>query len=439
MDARAGAGDLARLAKRLSAGFLRRDREFDRAAVGCRWAREVMERNDSADLRISLLGRHLKLIGHWGSSEQVLSSVPGPGGYSAGKSKTSAMSFLAPRALTIAEGAAWQRLRRFNERVLGTGDAHPFAQDFLQRVREAFAKPVSDIDDIRSAMGRAMVGIVLGEKTDTDTDPADDVRALFDVVQKPVRRRLFGFLYRGRRSRLYDLLRRRWAESSDGEQSLVARARVTNTEVDRETMLQQVPHWMFTFTGSGTDLLARTLMLVTSRPDVHRRVLEEIRGAGFAASAETIGRLPYLNACLLETGRLFPPVTRTFHRNGNAAGGGHEEIVHYFPLLQRDDRLGSTVHSFLPERWLAPELDAPAQASNLFLRGPRACPGMDLILFVCRAAAARQLGELKLAGWSERLSRDPLPVSFPVSDPRFTVSRAMANQTGSSKQLEAAQ
>jgi cytochrome P450 len=439
MDARAGAGDLARLAARLGAGFVRRSSTFDPGSVVCEWAREITKGDNSADVAISLLGRHLKLVAHRARSEQVLSSVPGPAGYIAGKSKVKAMSFLAPRALTIADGDAWRRLRSFNEQVLGTGDIHPFAQDFLQHVRDAFAEPVSDIGDIRAAMGQAMVGIVLGDKADADVDPTEDVRALFAAVQSPVRRKLLGFTYRGRRTRLYDLLKRRWEESRDGELSLIARARATQADVDGQGLLQQIPHWMFTFTGSGTDLLARTLMLVTSRPQVHRRVLDEIQGAGPAESAETISRLPYLNACLLETGRLFPPVTRTFHRDGTPSARPEEEIVHYFPLLQRDDALGPTVHSFQPERWLEPELDAAAQASNLFLRGPRACPGMDLILFVCRAASARQLGELKLAGRNERLLRDPLPISFPEKNPRFTVAQEMARGAGDFKQREAAQ
>jgi len=278
MDARAGAGDLARLAAKLGAGFVRRSSTFDAGSVVCQWAREITKGDDSADVAISLLGRQVKLIAHRARSEQVLSSVPDANGYSAGKSKVGAMSFLAPRALTIADGDAWQRLRSFNEQVLGTSDSHPFAQDFLQHVRDAFAKPVSDVGDIRAAMGRAMVGIVLGDKVQADVDPAGDVRALFGVVQNPVRRKLLGFTYRKRRARLYDVLKRRWEESRDGELSLIARARATPADVDRETLLQQMPHWMFTFTGSGTDLLARTLMLVTSRRQVHRRVFRRIRG-----------------------------------------------------------------------------------------------------------------------------------------------------------------
>jgi cytochrome P450 len=193
---------------------------------------------------------------------------------------------------------------------------------------------------------------------------------------------------------------------------------------------------MFTFTGSGTDLLTRTLALVSSREDARRRVLAEVAAAGPPDRAETIERLPFLNACLLETGRLFPPVTRTFHGgapNGGARDAAHEaagggrgpEYVHWFPLLQRDDALGPDVHAFRPERWLTPEPDAAAAASNLFLRGPRACPGADLILFVCRAALARQLAELGVAARSERLARDPLPVAFPGREARFTSSEAL--------------
>jgi len=256
-----------------------------------------------------------------------------------------------------------------------------------------------------------MVKIVLGNAP--GADPADDVTVLFGVVQSPIKRKLFGFLYKRRRDRLYKLIGRRWdGSASTAEQTLLSLARKSAPGLDRKTLLEQVPHWMFTFTGSGTDLLARTLMLVTSRPVVLRKVCEEIKAAGPGDQADTVGRLAYLEACVLETGRLYPPVTKTFHSRSPKTGK-QEEVVHYFPLLQRDDRLGATVHQFRPERWLEPTLDAAAQASNLFLRGPRACPGMDLILFVCKAAMARQVGELGVSLREERLADDPLPVSFP--------------------------
>src|SRR3712207_4550886 len=99
---------------------------------------------------------------------------------------------------------------------------------------------------------------------------------------------------------------------------------------------------MFTFTGSGTDLLARTLALVASRPTVRAHILREIAEHGALEEPTTIQRLAYLEACLLESARLFSPVPRTFHRAPqgdvfeNIRIPANMEIAHYFPLDQRD-------------------------------------------------------------------------------------------------------
>ncbi len=418
--ARAGVLDALRLGVRLAANALR-GRRADAGSAVCEWARALTNRPGGADPEFGIFGRTVELVTDPERSESVLAGRPGFEGYPAGALKASAMAFLAPGALTIADGESWLLLRPFNEHVLETGHPHQFAKTILEHVRAAFARPVPNIEAVRAAMGRAMVQIVVGDVPRGQPDPAADVTALFAAVQSPIRRKLFGFSYRGRRERLYALLGRKWEQAGDGggEQTLVALGRRLAPDADRNLLLQQIPHWMFTFTGSGTDLLARTLAMVTSRPGVHARVLEEFRSAGPADRAGTVARLVYLEACLLETGRLFPPVTRTFH-----AGPAGREIVHYFPLLQRDDRLGPNVHGFHPERWLVAPRDAAAAASNLFLRGPRACPGMDLILFVCKAAAAIQLGELGLSARQDRLTRDPLPISFPKWDAPFGVGAA---------------
>jgi cytochrome P450 len=420
--ARAGVLDLLHLGATLGADFLR-GRRSDPGAAGNRWAHEVMKRDGGADVDIGTSS--VELIGNREHSNTVLEARPGPGSYEPGPMKTKAMTFLAPGALTIATGDSWTRLRPFNEKVLGTGEPHPFAQTFVAHVRGTFAGPMRGVGDVRDAMGRAMVKIVLGD-VNPSLDPAGDVSTLFGVVQSPVKRALFGFLYKRRRARLYNLLERKWETAGDrrGEQTLLTLASRQGSDADRATLLQQIPHWMFTFTGSGTDLLVRALCMITSRADVHAQVLDEIRAVGPLDRAETVGRLAYLNACLMETGRLFPPVTRTFHRDVPKGSAAKRELVHYFPLLQRDESLGPTVHHFNPDRWLSPTLDAAASASNLFLRGPRACPGMDLILFVCKAAIARQLGELHVSARQDRLTRDPLPVSFPKISSAFTVTGA---------------
>ncbi|MEO8576887.1 MAG: hypothetical protein ABI556_09315, partial [Gemmatimonadales bacterium] len=85
-EARAGTGDVVRLAGKLSAGFLKGRRTFDTASISCRWARDIMQREGGSDIRVSLLRRHLMLIANRKHSEVVLSGVPGRGAYGAGKS-----------------------------------------------------------------------------------------------------------------------------------------------------------------------------------------------------------------------------------------------------------------------------------------------------------------------------------------------------------------
>lgn len=412
--ARVGMGALARLAIHVGRELMRS--RHDVGARVCAWAHSTEgDQGGAHGLRVSLGRLRVDLVTDPGRSRTILSREPGAD-FGAGRMKVRAMRFLAPGALTIADGDAWARLREFNEQALGTGGMHPLAQEFLTHVRRSFSRPVSGRADVEAAMARVMAAVVVGGEAKSARQAAEDVTRLFNAVQHPVRRLLLGWWYARRRTRLYDTLRRRWRDAPPDEPTLLAQARRHASTLDHRTLLEQIPHWMFTFTGSGTDLLTRTLALVGSRPDVAERVAAECAEAGPADQADTVERLRFTRACALEAGRLFPPVTRTFHRPMRAA---RAEVVHYFPLLQRDDALGASVHRFVPERWLEPVLDEPAEASNLFLRGPRACPGRDLILFVCTAAIARQVGEIGLRTPGQGLSRDPLPVSFPEGEARF--------------------
>ena len=420
MSARVGAGAIVRLLALLIRERLSPAATRDPGHVICRWAREAMTREGGLDLKLPMLNR--TLVGDREHSERVLAGEPSQSTYCAGGTKVDGMKFLAPHALTIIDGDAWRRLRAFNEQVLAIGAPHPSSQAFLAHVRAAFHAPVKDQSDISRAMGRAMVGIVFGDSATPFSDPGNDARELFDVVASVPKRKLFGRLYVERRRRFYAKLRDRW-EGADpsNETTLLARARRAAADIDRDHLIEQIPNWMFTFTGSGTKLLTRTLAMIVSREPVRKRVLSELAGAGTITDAATIYALPYLDACLRETGRLFPPVALTFHGAARTSDGAPPELVHWFSLLQRDDALGRSAQEFRPERWLGVSRDPPSVASNLFLRGPRACPGAELILFVCRAALVRLVGEFRQTGGGARLSRDPLPISFPQREAVFGV------------------
>jgi len=425
-----GPGAILRLGGALAAHRLTHPVGFDPGRVVCAWAQRLTREGIGGSVPVRLGRRSFLLVGPGARSRAILEGSPARGGCRPGDLKRSGMSFLAPGALTIAHGEDWARLRAFHDHVLDFGEHHPLAQTVVDTVRLAFDAPVRSADGVRTAMGRVMLRIVLGEKGLTDSGLPADLHALFGAVQSPVRRRLFASRYRSLRNHLYTRLAARWEEVTPDDPCLLGIAKgyvpPSGRPWNPEELLQQIPHWMFTFTGSGTELLSRTMAIVTSRSSAYARVREELASAGPPDRAETVWDTRYLPACILETGRLFPPVTRTFHR-GATNGGRHAEegeLIHYLPLFHRDEVLGPTAHEFRPERWLETEPDAAAAGSLTFLDGPRSCPGRTLILFVCAVALARQLGEGGMQVRSSRLSRDPLPVSFPAGAARFHPRKA---------------
>jgi cytochrome P450 len=156
-----------------------------------------------------------------------------------------------------------------------------------------------------------------------------------------------------------------------------------------------------------------------ARPESLLKVRREIELAGDLSRPESIDGLHYLEACIMETGRLYPPVVQAAHRaaqrdsfEGRLIPAG-TEIVQYFPLSNRDRSQDPLADHFRPERWLNPEDPVHRHAPNLFLSGARACPGRTLILFIEKAAIATQLRPESIEAKHGILSDDPLPFAFP--------------------------
>ena len=411
--------DLGRLASRAALTLVRQRRSFDGGRVAHDWMKDLTTRY-GANVCLKLGPKQMLLVTDRELSRHILADYPRSNGYTAGTPKQKGMSYLAPQALTIADGQAWERLRPFNERVLCAGRPHEYQRLFLDHVRRAFSAPITGAEDLRNRMGTAMLSIVFGEGVAPER-LATDIRVLVSLVQNPLKRRLRGASERRRVHELYNTVRRIW-QQADGpaNQSLVGMARESGGGDNLETILQQIPHWMFTFSGSGSDLLWRGLVMMGSRPQVLARARAEIAEAGPLDDPAAIDRLRYVEACLLESARLYPPVKATFHRAPKGDVGvspqipAGTEIVQVFALTQRDRTSDPTADNFQPERWLGPNSRAEAVYPNLFLSGARRCPGRDLILFVCKAAAAHVLGRSGVVMGSERLAHDPLPFSFPA-------------------------
>jgi cytochrome P450 len=409
-----GVLDLGRLGLTMMGEVMRHGRgaSMRRALRG--WTDKTSAKYGSPNFILRAGPKRVMMVGGAELSHCILARKPGDG-LVTGDMKRKGMALLAPMALTISDGAEWERRRAFNERVLQPGRTHSLAAAFEPRIRDAFhMAPITDVTSIREAMRRAMLSIVFGMGKAPDA-LSHDVDTLFGFVQSPVKRMLLGFTQSGRRNRVHATLGQLWTSTEESATPcLLSLARTGTLELSNDEVLDQIPHWMFTFTGSGTDLLATSLALVLSDPDAKRELVADLAAAGNDAAA--IDAQPYPTSCLGDAGHLFPPVARTFHHATADLDLAHThipngmELMHSFPLTEHAPQNSK---KFCPQRQPATDTFDP------FLGGARNCPGRNLITFVCKVALSELIltQRIELAGPPLRV--DALPSELSNSQLRF--------------------
>jgi cytochrome P450 len=412
---------LSDLAGLVSGLIKARRRRGDASAAIADWLKRMTERYRSPNIVIDLLVRRILFVSGQNLSREILAQLPSRQSLVAGSVKRKAMSFLAPHALTIAQDDEWRTLRDYNETVLHARALFGDPKAVLAHVERAFAEPLHTMDDVRRRMGQVMLAVVFGEGN-APADLPDTIQELFAEVN--LRTAVLGSRKSALRDRFRAELSRLWSGGARGATPcLLALAHDASEKVDpafrnQDVLVDQIPHWMFTFTNSGSDLLGRTLAMITARDPCLSRVREEIGSPDAPIAAEALNNLRFLDTCIFETGRLFPPAPITTHRAEqplSLAGvdiPAGTEILQHFPFNNRwatDDPLAD---HFRPERWLDPSDPVHSRAPNLFLSGARACPGRELILLVVKGAIVMLLRSGSLRARDGVLSRDPVPFTF---------------------------
>lgn len=153
---------------------------------------------------------------------------------------------------------------------------------------------------------------------------------------------------------------------------------------------------------STTTALTGTLKFVLRDSDVQKKLKEELNssfGPGDLPSLEILQKLPYLNAVIDESLRLFPPIPLLGPRvsPGVEVDGMHvdtgKEILTSLYTLHRSPLYFPEPNKFMPERWLDQNSSQQRRAFHPFSTGSRSCIGKHLALQALRLALARILLE----------------------------------------------
>eukprot|EP01095_Lingulamoeba_sp_RSL-Kostka_P015925 TRINITY_DN7517_c0_g1_i1.p1 TRINITY_DN7517_c0_g1~~TRINITY_DN7517_c0_g1_i1.p1 ORF type:complete len:528 (-),score=124.49 TRINITY_DN7517_c0_g1_i1:79-1662(-) len=180
----------------------------------------------------------------------------------------------------------------------------------------------------------------------------------------------------------------------------------SNTIVVDETQRKKLRDFIINYLIAGRDTTAILLTFVTyclsKHPEVEERVVNEINKLfgdkvefdHDLFTLENLSKLPYLDAVIKETLRLFPPVPVDGYTcvkddvlpDGTFISKGTQVMYSPYIIHRRED-LFKNADQFFPDRWTKEyikktNIEPPNHpfAFNSFHRGPRQCLGKDLAL-----------------------------------------------------------
>lgn len=165
--------------------------------------------------------------------------------------------------------------------------------------------------------------------------------------------------------------------------------------LDRQLVVDNLKTILFAGHDTTASALSWCAHLLTAHPEVQERLASELAQLGTGLpSAERLESLPYLDAVLRETLRLFPSAGFTKAPVEDLELGGFRlpkgVEVFFFPYLtHRDERLFSNAECFEPQRWLGEQAksSSPESAGWMpFSLGARNCVGSRMALLELKAA-----------------------------------------------------
>ena len=356
------------------------------------------------------------------------------------------MLSVAGEGLLVSEGDFWRRQRRlvapafhgarirgyagvmvsYADRMLDgwvEGSARDVHRDLMGLTLEIVVKTLFDQDvaEEGAAVGEAL-GDIMSHFSDQGLASAV-LRMLPEAVPTPSNLR-----HRRAKERLAaivgGLVEERRAGSGGGRDLLAMLAEARDEE-GRGMGEAQIRDEALTVVLAGHETtaiaLSWTFWLLGGHPEAEERLGAEVRGelGDRPAGPEDLPRLPYADAVLKESMRLYPPawaVGREALEDCEIGGYHVPEGTQMFIspyLVQRDGRFFEDPEAFRPERWLNGAAEGlPRYAYFPFGGGPRMCVGSGF---------ARMEAALLLATIARRFRLARVPGRAPTPRPTITL------------------
>lgn len=323
--------------------------------------------------------------------------------------------------LVTAEGEAWKRTRQavqpafHRAQLMAMGARMGTKVEAMLASWRAQADPTVNLHEemmhlTLSIVGEALLSSDLGAREGTFSKALDEIlsqmiwRSLQPIplplaIPTPANRR-FVRAKRALDSIILEVIRKRREPKGDLLDMLI------DASLDEQQLLDEVMTMFFAGHETTATALTWVFTALAENPAAEARLTEEIAGR----SLGELVRLPYLNAVLKETLRLYAPVwiiPRAAEEATELEGVAIPKGAYVFLspyLLQRREAEWKNATAFQPERWLDPAMK-PRQGSYLpFLQGARKCIGEHFALMEMAIVTGTMLQRLRMT----RASCDPV-------------------------------
>jgi cytochrome P450 len=334
---------------------------------------------------------------------------------------------LVGRGLLTSEGELWKRQRRLAAPPLSATHIAKYATTMVECTERDIASWQEGRRDIHVDMMRLTLEIV--GKTLLGVDTSHDAERITHIVEVamayfdkqfwtwhgalpawiPTReRRAFAKAVRELDGIIYPIIARCRAESRDAD-FLLARLVQARDEDGAAMSDEQLRDEAVTMLLAGHETTALALSyaiyLLGKHPAAMERARTEVDAqlADRSATVEDVRKLPFIDAVIRESLRLYPPAysvgrqsLRELELGGHVIPKGVQVSMSPY-IVQRDPRFFDDPDAFRPERWLAPEADAlPRFAYFPFGGGPRVCNGNRFAMMEAVLVLATMLQRLEL-------------------------------------------
>jgi cytochrome P450 len=331
---------------------------------------------------LNLLGQNIYLVTELRDITQLLEHSPTP--FGPGTIKENFFSTFIPKNVGIAVNPDWKYKREYNDKVLETDKIHSYNGIFRQYIQQIFLernpKRFTEFTELtRSLTSRIIFGTyeynpiiykvfkqadsLLSARFNVNTVNSEDLQMYRDYLR-------------------YEL-------EHPKPNTLLELGNKFHRMLPTDSIIDQIPHWVFPIAGLFSVHLPRLLVLLANHPEELQKVKKEIEEQAY------LQRENYIRNCILELFRLnnavnstFRGLTQrfTFEDSSEIFEAGTQFVFFNNPVL-RD--LFESPNEFIPSRWSL-ELENSFVAL-MFNQGNQRCPGKELVLSLLTSALVTYL------------------------------------------------